>query len=128
MEVRVKDLDVGITDDVGSRYLFFSLNIDADDSRLVARHLEAELFEVEDDVRHIIPDARNRGELVENAIDSDGGNRSTFERRQQHAAQAVAERRAVTALERLADELAVAVVFTDFRNFNFRFLDVYHLE
>ena len=88
----------------------------------------AELVEIEDDVRHIIPDARNRGELVENAIDSDGGNRSTFERRQQHAAQAVAERRAVTALERLADELAVAVVFTDFRNFNFRFLDVYHLE
>ena len=36
VEVRVKDLDVGITNDVGSRYLFFSLNIDADDSRLVA--------------------------------------------------------------------------------------------
>ena len=65
---------------------------------------------------------------MEYAIDSDGGNRSTFEGRQQHAAQAVAERRAVAALERLADKLAIAIVFTDFRNFNFRFLDVYHLE
>ena len=128
MKIRVEDLDVGITDDVGSRDLFLTLNVDADDPRLVACHLEAELLEVEDDVRDIVPDARNRGELMEHAIDPDGGNRSTFERRQQHAAQAVAERRAVTALEWLADELAIAVVFTDFRNFNFRFLDVYHLE
>lgn len=65
---------------------------------------------------------------MEYTINPDGGNRSTFERRQEHAAQAVAERRAVTALEWLADELAIAAVFTDFRNFNFRFLDVYHLE
>ena len=65
---------------------------------------------------------------MEHSINANGGNCRTLQRRQEHAAQAVAERRAIAAFERFADKFAVAVVFTDFHNFNFRFLDVYHLE
>ena len=65
---------------------------------------------------------------MEHSINTDGGNCRTFQGRQEHTAEAVAKCRAVTAFERFADELAVAVVFADFHNFNFRFLDVYHLE
>ena len=128
MEVRIENLNVGITDDVGSRDFFFAFHINADYLRLIACHLEAELLQVQNDIRHVIPDTRNRGELMEYAIDPNGGNCSTFQRGQQHAAQAIAKRRTVATLERFTDEFTVTVIFTDFRNFNFRFLDVYHLK
>ena len=47
------------------------------------------------------------GELVQRALDRDGGDRRALERRQEDAAERVAERGAEAALERLAGELAV---------------------
>src|SRR5262249_26388279 len=65
---------------------------------------------VEDDVRHVFDDVRNRGELVQGAFDLHGRDGCTLKRSEQHAAQRVADRDAEAALERLAGELAVVLV------------------
>jgi hypothetical protein len=52
-------------------------------------------------------DARDRGELVQHAVHAKRADGRALERREQHAPEGVAHRRAVTALERLAEELAV---------------------
>ena len=64
---------------------------------------------------------------MEHSLDADGRDGGAFQRGKQHTAEAVAERRAISTLERLTDELAVAVVIADFRYLDFRFFDVYHL-
>ena len=48
-------------------------------------------------------------EFVQHAVDLHGGNRRAFDRRQQHAAQGVADGRAEAALERLRVEAAEAI-------------------
>src|SRR5207342_1301570 len=70
-----------------------------------------DLLDVEDDVGDVLADAREAAELVEHVLDADRGDRGTLKAGQEHAAQRVAERQAVAALERLGDErrLALAV-------------------
>ena len=72
------------------------------------RAAEAHLLQVQHDVGDVLAHARDRRELVQHAVDPDRGDRRALQRRQQHAPQRVAERGAEAALERLADELAVA--------------------
>ena len=76
-----------------------------------AFHLERELLDVEHDVGDVLADPRQAAELVEHAFDADCGDRGALQRREQHAAQAVAQRHAEATLERLGDEhrLAAAV-------------------
>ena len=52
-------------------------------------------------------DALDRGEFVLRVVDFDLRDGAAFQAGKQHAAQAVADRRAEAALERLGDELAV---------------------
>ena len=67
-------------------------------------------LEVEDDVGDVLLDPRDRGELVRDPLDLDGGHSGALERRQQHAAQRVAEGVAEAAIERLDHEDATVVV------------------
>ena len=60
--------------------------------------------------RHVLDDVGDRRELVERAVDLDGRDGRALERREQHAAERVADRDAEAALERLARELAVELV------------------
>ena len=71
--------------------------------------LSSDLLEVEDDVGDVLDDVGDGGELVQRAVDLHGGDGRALQRRQQHAAQRVAERDAEAALERLAGELAVGL-------------------
>ena len=57
-----------------------------------------------DHLQRILDDALNRRELVEHAFNLHGGHRGAFDRRQQHAPQRVADRRAEPPLERLRVE------------------------
>ena len=77
----------------------------------VARRVGADddFLEVQDDVGDVFDDVGHRGELVQRAVDLDGGDRRALQRRQQHAAQRVAERDAEAALERLAHEAPYVV-------------------
>src|SRR6201999_1675413 len=68
-----------------------------------ALHLDRDVLDVEDDVGDILTNARNRGELVQHAVDVHRLHGSALQRGQQDAAQRVAERLTEAALERLGD-------------------------
>src|SRR5262249_52189363 len=81
--------------------------VDANDVGLRGRRLEDDLFEVEDDVAHVLDHVGDGGELVERALDLDGRDGGALKRREEHAAKRVADRDSEPALEGLAYELAV---------------------
>jgi hypothetical protein len=69
-----------------------------------ALHLDGDVLDVEHDVGDVLAHARDRGELVQHAVDVHRLHRRALQRRQQDAAQRVAERHAEAALERLGDQ------------------------
>src|SRR5207247_7411908 len=78
-----------------------------------------EVLEVEDDVRDVLTNTLKRRELVRDPLDLDRGDRSALERREQHAAQRVAERVTEAAVERLDLEnpaLLVQLLVDDLRD------------
>ena len=70
----------------------------------VAFHLDGDFLDVEHDVGDVLAHAGDRGEFMQHAVDLHGGHGGAAQRRQQHAAQRVAERQAEAALERLGDQ------------------------
>ena len=119
-QVGVQDLEVGRRLDVGRRDRAGAvlLHLHLDLAGLAVEPAD-EALEVEDDVGHVLADARHRRELVGDALDLDRGDGGSLERREEHAPQAVAERVAEPAVERLDDERAkrLADVFgRDLRN------------
>ena len=88
--------------------------------------LRDQSFDIEDDLRYILLDTRDRGKLVQHAVDFDGRHRMSRQRGKQHTAQAVAQRDAKAALQRLHNKLAVGSVGGKVQCFDFGFLDLYH--
>jgi hypothetical protein len=72
--------------------------------RLVMLRGDDELLEVEDDLGHVLLDARDRGELVEDVLDPDAGDGRTGDARQERPAQGVPQGVAEARLEGLQDE------------------------
>jgi hypothetical protein len=111
LELGVQDLEVGRRLDVGGRdragALLREMHLDLG---RVAVEPADELLQVQDDVGDVLPDARQRGELVRDAFDLDGGHRRALERREQDAPQRVAERVPEAAVERLDHEPPRALV------------------
>lgn len=68
-----------------------------------------ESLEVQDDVGDIFLDSGNGGEFVEDAVDTDAGDSSAGDRRQQGAAERVTECVTEAGLERLDDEFRAVV-------------------
>ena len=77
--------------------------------RPLALHPQRDLLHVEDDVGHVLAHAGERRELVQHVLDLDRGDGGALQRREQHAAQRVAERQAEAALQRLGDEGRLAL-------------------
>ena len=87
-----------------------------DRARPLGRHMGGRLFDVvvqrgkhqalhvQHDVGDVLDHAFGRGELVLHALDLDGGRLCAVKRVEKHAAQTVAQRVAVAALQRLDDE------------------------
>jgi hypothetical protein len=100
-ELRVQDLEVGRRLDVAGRDLARALGRHAhlDLRRLAVEHANHAL-EVEDDVGDVLANAGKRRELVRDAL----------ERREQHAAQRVAERVTEAAIQRLDHEDSAVLV------------------
>ena len=129
MKFRIEDLNIGIRCDIGSRYFLFTFDINPNHLRLICKHLEAKLFKIQNDIRDVVPDTRDRRELMQHSVDADRCDRSTWKRGKQNTAQAVADCRTVAAFQRLAYKLSVSVVFADFYNLDFRLFHVFdHLE
>ena len=68
-----------------------------------ALHPDRDVLDVEDDVGDVLAHAGDRGEFMQHAVDVDGGDGGALQRRQQDAAQRVAERQAEAALQRFGD-------------------------
>src|SRR6478609_6687040 len=71
------------------------------DERLVVLRGGDEALDVEDHLGDVLLHARNGRELVEHAVDADGGDRRARDAREQGATEGVAERVAEAGLERL---------------------------
>ena len=102
--VGVEDLDVRILFEVGGRDDARPLLLEVEGLGTGAVELERDLLEVEDDVGHVLDHALERRELVEHALDADGGDGRSLDRGEQDAPQRVTDRRAEAALERLSGE------------------------
>ena len=118
LELRVQDLEIGGRLDVGgrdgARPLLHDVHLDLGRLAVEARD---QVLEVEDDVGHVLADARERRELVRDALDLHRGHRSALQRREEHPAQRVAERVPETAVERLDHEDTAVLVELLVRNF-----------
>ena len=80
------------------------------DLRRLAVEAADEPLQVQDDVRDVLADARDRRELVLDALDLDGRHGAALERGEQHPPQRVAERVTEAAVERLDREDATVLV------------------
>ena len=69
--------------------------------------LEGDLLEVEDDVGGVFHHTRNGAEFMLHTIDAHGGDGRAFNGTEQHAAEAVADGGAESALERLRRKHAI---------------------
>src|SRR4051794_553056 len=111
VHVRVEDLDAGGQVDV----LRGDLTGAGDDERgldlgRVGVHAADDALEVQHDVRHVLGDALDRGELVRDPLDAHAGDRRPRERGQQHTTQRVAEGVAEAAIEGLDRERAAVLL------------------
>jgi hypothetical protein len=68
-----------------------------------AFHADGDFLDVENDVGDIFTNTGDRRELMKNAVDLYRGHGSTLQRRQQDAAQRVAQGQAIATLERLGN-------------------------
>src|SRR5262245_28742459 len=109
VRVRLENLDVGVDLDVAGAHFAGLVDPQRERLRVIDVQLQRNLLEVEDDVGGVLDHAGNRRELVQHAVDLHRGDRRAFDRRQQHAAQRVADGGAEAALERLRVEPAEAI-------------------
>ena len=110
VEVGVEDLDVGGRLDVGGGDVGRAADVEAQGDRLVGVDVQHEVLEVQDDVGDVLGDAVDGVELVERVVEAHLRDGRAGDRRQQRAAQGVAERVAEAGLERADGEpLTVAV-------------------
>ena len=112
--VGAEDLDVGRDLEVAGGGVARAPLVEAHGHRLVAVHPEEEVLQVEDEVGDVLLHPRQGGELVEGVVEADLGDRRARDRRQQGAAEGVAERVAEAGVERADGEpLAVVLFFAD---------------
>jgi hypothetical protein len=104
---RIEDLDVRILFEVGSRDDARPLLLEVQSLRAAAVQLEGDLFEVENDIRHVFDDALERRELMKNAFDANRSDRRTLDGGEQDPPQRVPDGGSESTLERLGDETPV---------------------
>src|ERR1700674_3951528 len=104
---RIEDLDRGVSGQIGRRNLSLLLRVEGQDLLVGRVHLDGNLLQIQDDVRHVLDNTGERRELVQHAFDLHGRDRRSFDRGEQNASQRVPDRRSEPALERLRVELAI---------------------
>jgi len=102
-QIRVEDLDVVPGFDLAGMDLARSGGPEAHPLRALAMHAQADAFDVQNDVGDVFENPRQRGKLVQYALDLQRGDRRPLERGQQHTAQRIAERQTETAFQWLGD-------------------------
>jgi hypothetical protein len=103
--VGVEDLDSGGQLDVARRHVRRSRHAQIDRARLFVLRADHELFQVEDDVRHVLRYALDGRELVQHPVDLDLRDRSSRDRGEKRPSQRVTQRVAESRLQRFDREL-----------------------
>ena len=102
--IRVKDLDIADSLNVASRNDAWAFLADDHALRALAFHADGDFLDVQNDIRNVFADARDRREFMQNAIDLNGGHGSAAKRRQKHATQSITERQTETAFQRFSND------------------------
>jgi hypothetical protein len=106
LELGVRDLDVRVALDLLGAHFTLLVGVDAQRRRRVRVQLDAQLLDVQHDLRDVFEHALDRRELVNDAVDAHPRDGRALDRGQQHAPQAVADGGAETLLEGLDRESA----------------------
>ena len=110
MQVRVQDLYFAVALDGICRYDAGAFSRNLHGFRAFAVQLGNETLDVQNDFGNIFLNTRNGGELVYDAVDLDRLRGYTRQAGKKHTAQAVAQRSAEAALQRLYHKPAVSVI------------------
>ena len=110
MELGVEHLDVGGGLDVAGGDLTGAAGVEAQRDGLLGRALQHQVLDVQDEVGDVFLHAGDHVELVQRLVEAHLGDRGAGDRREQRAAEAVAERVAETGLERTDGELLEVAV------------------
>ena len=105
----IVDLHGSVVDDIGGGNGAGNGLADFQDLVLVAVQIQANLLQIENDLRHILNNVRKRGKLMRRSIDPDRADRGAFQRGKQNSAQRVSDGMTESALERGRNKLRVAV-------------------
>ena len=103
-QIGIEDFDVGDWLDLAGRDFARTLLAQRQALGTFGMHAQRDLLHVEHDVGDVLAHARDGGEFVQHALDLDRGDGGALQRRQQHAAQRVAERQAEAALQRFGGD------------------------
>ena len=103
----IQDLDVRVRRDICRTSPRRAGPIEVDRLGVIHLELHRDLLEVHDDVGGIFGHVRDGRELVKNAFDLDRGDGRALDRREQHAAQCVADGRTESSFEGLGVKVAV---------------------
>ena len=107
---RVQDLKVIALLDGAGRDFARANSFNADGLGAVAIDLGGNALEVQHDFSHVLAHALNNRELMHDTVDLDAGNCHTGQAGEQHTTQAVAQRGAETAFQRLNNELTITAI------------------
>jgi hypothetical protein len=114
VEIGVEDLDVGADLQVLGGHLGRAAHVEAHGDGLVAVADDDEVLQVEDDVGDVLDDPTDGVELMQRLVEADLGDGGAGDRRQQDAAERVADGVAEAGLEGADDEpLTVALLVTE---------------
>ena len=110
MPFRVQDLKVIALLDGAGRDFARANSFNADGLGAIAIDLGGNALEVQHDFSHVLAHALNNRELMHDTVDLDAGNCHTGQAGEQHTTQAVAQRGAETAFQRLNNELTITAI------------------
>ncbi len=126
VQVRIHDLYFFVADEVLRLHLALAMRVDGDDLGLVGVQLGGKILEVQDNLRHILLHARHGRKLMLHALDTHTGDGNARQGIEQHTPERIAQRLPKPTLQRLHDELAVAVAFAHLHTLDFGFFDFDH--
>ena len=102
--LRVHDFDVVAGADHPGSDFARSLGGEGDALWSLAAHPQSERLDIQHDIGNVFTHSRDRGELVQDAVDTHRRNRRSLQRRQKHASERVAQRQSESPFQRLGDD------------------------
>ncbi|MPN45940.1 hypothetical protein SDC9_193519 [bioreactor metagenome] len=89
MQFRIQNFDIGIMNDVACGNFLRATSFDSNYCRFIAVHFQAKRFYIENNIRNIFPYARNCREFMQYAVNLDGSNCCSRQRREKYATQTI---------------------------------------